>query len=326
MVILTLLFLTLGLIANQAQPTNHLQLNLQVSYLLAGLFGLLALGLTYFTYRVYAAEYYMRQAQLALQRQDAKATYNYHLKAIKLMPYLAAYHISLSQIDLNLASGLSQKQNLSEEDKKQITALIQQAIAEAKTAIQLQPNNSGLWQNLALIYRNLINIAQNADQFALQYYAQAIKLDPANPLLHVNYGGLYYQLAQNTKDKTVSQKLLNQAIQQFQTAIQLKPNYANAYYNLAKAYELLEDYPSAYQAMQQVIANLDSNSPDYNLAKEELKKIEAKLPKQTQNPQPNTQNQKPKSSQLAQPSPLPSPLPNGPIQLPQESTSTPANH
>ncbi len=308
LILISLLFLVLGLIANQAPTSSQSQLKLpiHISYSLAFLSLILGLGLTYGTYRVYAAEYYMRQAQLALTRQDAKATYENHLKAIKLMPAIAAYHTSLSQIDLELASSISQKKNLSDEDKQQIASLIQQAIAEAKTAVQLQPNNSGLWQNLALIYRNLITTAKNANQFADQYYAQALKLDPANPYLHLRYGGLFYQLAQITKDKTQQQKLLAQALQQFQTAVQLKPDYANAYYNLAKTYELANNFQAAYQAMQQVLANLDQNSPDYNLAKEELKKLEEKLPKKKTS-KPTQKTTKPK--QLSQPSPLPSPLP-----------------
>ncbi len=309
LVLTTILFISAALIANQANSEpKTISLHPQISYLISISSLILGLALAYGTYRVYAAEYYMRQAQIALTKQDAKATYDNHLQALKLMPYLAAYHTSLSQIDLNLASAISQKQNLTDKDKQQITSLIQQAIAEAKTAVQLQPNNAGLWQNLALIYRNLINTAQNADQFALQYYTQALKLDPANPFLRLRYGGLFYQLAQTTKDPQTQQQLLNQAIQQFQTAIQLRPTYANAYYNLAKTYELLNNIPAAYQAMQQVIANLKPDSPDYNLAKEELKKLEEKLPKKQQSQKQETQT-KPQPKELSQPSPLPSPLP-----------------
>ena len=47
------------------------------------------------------------------------------------------------------------------------------------------------WQTHASIYRILIHVAQDADQWSIAAYVRAIQTDPTNPMLRLDLGGVY---------------------------------------------------------------------------------------------------------------------------------------
>ncbi|NEN93264.1 MAG: tetratricopeptide repeat protein, partial [Okeania sp. SIO3H1] len=101
--------------------------------------------------------------------------------------------------------------------------LYEKAIAECKQAIAVQPN-------IAMVYKILGNAQQKIGsasqlQEAKQNYLKAISLDSQDPAIHVNLGSLYAQ-----------EKLWEKAIPCYQQAIAIKPDFAGAYRNLAKAW------------------------------------------------------------------------------------------
>ncbi|MBT7915607.1 DUF627 domain-containing protein, partial [Candidatus Bathyarchaeota archaeon] len=258
------------------------------------------------------AENHLRQAQLAVATNDGQAVYEHHLQAISLVPTLTSYHLSYSQVNLTLAASLSQANELTEDQRTQVTQLLSQAVREARLTTTMRPNLATTWTNLGSIYRQLINVADGAEDLAINNYAQAITLDPANPSLRIELGGIFYQLASTVEDRDTANSYLIRAVEEFSTATQLKSDYANAWYNLAKAYELADNIELAYQAMQQAIASLDVNSPDLDLATQELSTLKAKLPSPT--PSADTQTRR-DTDTLTTPSPLPSPISGGPIEL-----------
>ena len=115
------------------------------------------------------------------------------------------------------------------------------------------------WNNLSSIYRSLIGFGQNADQFSVLTNQQAIALDPNNPQQYINLGGIYYQLGQ-----------WEEAQRNFQVAITLKPDYANAYYNLGHALESKNDLENALQVYK-TVRSLVAND------KESIGKIDAEI-------------------------------------------------
>jgi len=104
----------------------------------------------------------------------------------------------------------------------------------------------------------------------------------------------------------------------FRVVVDLKPDYANGWYNLAAAYREDKKYQQAYQAMQQTLALVPTDSADWQKAKQELDELAKKLPSPTPTPT-ETQPEK-QQEQLSKPEPLPSPIVKPPIELPQEST------
>lgn len=308
--IYTLFFIVLPLLDHHEGSEFKLD---KKNNLIIGIIGILLTLATYlYALKPTIAEYYMGLAQNALVKSDGKAVYDNHLKALNWYPSLTIYHLSYADVNLNLASALSQKSDLTEVDRQTISSLISQSIREAKTAVQLRGNYSLAWQTLAKIYRNLINVADGADKFAIEYYGRAVSLDPANPLLRVEYGGLFYQLGNLAKDDTIKLTYFARAKNEFQTAIQLRPTYANAYYNLSKVFESEKDITNAYLAMQKVVTNLDQSSPEYDSTLLELEALKTKLPKSN-----STTSTATGSGELSTPSPLPSPIPGGPLEISQ---------
>lgn len=316
-----LIFFTLLAINSESNPTSN-SIPERGGQILALILIIIITTTTIYQGRSYIAEYYMRRAQIALTANDGKLVYENHVAAIKFAPKITNYHLSLADVNLNIASALSQKSDLSDTDRGNISNLVQQSIQEAKTATSLRPNYSGAWVALAKIYRNLIGVADGADQFAIQAYAQAITLDPANPALRIEYGGLFYQLAMNQKKTEDRNPLLSRAVQEFQMAIKLKKDYANGYYNLAKSLELAESYTEAVATMQQVVAYTNPESSDYQKAVAELEVLKTKLPKTTKQPETPKQIEA-QPSELVTPSPLPSPISGGPIEIPVTETPAP---
>ncbi len=261
----------------------------------------LATPTLYYGSRVYAGEVIFESALASAARNDGRATYNTLIQAINTNPYRDAYRVAYSQTNLLLANSLASQKNLTSQDRDTISQLIQQAIREAKNAVALNPNKVSNVENLANIYRNLLNIAQGADSWTIASYTQAIQLDPANPNLRIALGGVYYSLKQ-----------YDQAITYFRQAVNLKPDLANAYYNLAVALRQSGDYQNALVAMQSVTQLLDKNSSDYAKAESELEALQKQVGA-TATPTPTP---RPAASQLEAPQPLPSPKVNPPIKLP----------
>jgi tetratricopeptide (TPR) repeat protein len=313
----TLYFLLLAWADNSESVERELSPKVALGVGIVGILVTLA-GIAYVG-RPVIAEYYMGKAQSALKENNGKGVYDNHLQALKLYPRMTIYHMSYADVNLSLASALSQQGSLSEEDKNTISQLIQQSIAEGKNSITLRPNYSGTWLTLGKIYRNLINVAQGAETFAIDNYAKAVSLDPANPALRLDYGGLFYQLGLSAKDDKTKVAYFGRAKAEFQTAIQLKQDYTNAYYNLAKLLESESDYSNAYIVMQKAISLLGPDNPDLARATAEMEAIKAKVPA-TPSPTPSGSpipSPEPTSqpSDLSTPSPLPSPIPGTDIEL-----------
>jgi tetratricopeptide (TPR) repeat protein len=261
---------------------------------------LLLIGGGWFLGRTYAAELAFNQSLEALRQNQGTQTYNLLIKAISLNPYSENYRLNYSQVNLALANAIASQSDLTDQDRNNISALVQQAIREAKAVVTLNPQNANNWTNLALIYRQLINFADGAENWALTSYQQAIALDPFNPQLRIALGGVYYSLAN-----------WDEAVQQFQLAVQIKPDFANAHYNLSAAYREKGDFEKAVNAMESALSLVPADSADYQKASDELEALKKKLGEKAA----ATAEQ---PSETLQP---PQPLPTGiepPLELPQE--------
>lgn len=256
----------------------------------------------------YAAKSVYYHSLQAAAANKGTETYNLQIQAVKLNPYDPNIRMAYSQTNLALANAIAAKGNLSDQDRTNVTQLIQQSIREAKAATILDPRNSLVFSNLAMIYRQLVNLAEGASNWTIASYTRAAQLEPTNPQLRLELGAVYY--AQSNWD---------QAIQLFGQAVSLKPDWANAHYNLAAAYREKKDYANAAKELRGVLKLLDANAPDYGKAQEELADLEKKLKDQEETKTEETTNGQPKSTEpLTTPTPFPSPSVE-PIQLPDEA-------
>ena len=247
--------------------------------------------------------------------QDTSIAYQELEKAYLTSPTNSTYRTNFAQTSLAIANNIAAKTDLTDEDRTQITQLIEQSIRESKNAIQLNPQNVIYWENLASVYNQLTNFAEGAVDWTIASYSQAIQLDPTNPELRLNLGGVYLSLSDNT-----------QAIKLFEQAINLKSDWPNAHYNLAAAYKANQQYAPALQQMQIVSELIPPESADYQRVQLELKELQKLVPASTD--QTNTQPDE-EETQLITPTPIPSPTTNidlpedsGP-DIPEENTETP---
>lgn len=204
---------------------------------------------------------------------SAQQVYDLQREAITIFPYQSDYFRVFSQLNLVLAnqlvSSIPQGQEPSAEVQQNILILLQQSINTARRAVALAPANSTNWENLAVIYRALIGVGENAEQFAISSLNQAIALNPTDPRLRIELGGIMYQFQQYP-----------QAEQQFLIAVQLNPNFANAHYNLGHAYEMQEKYDLAVQEYQIVKALVQDNKDSVAQIDKEITATQAKLGEQ----------------------------------------------
>ena len=224
---------------------------------------------SYFLGRTYAASVNSYNSIVQLQSGNLSNSYRDMRTAISLNPYNESYRTSFSQTNLLIADAIirnaqkdlkpDQQLNLSENDKLQVSQAIQQAIAEAKSVVSLNPRLAQGWANLGVIYANLLNITQGSDTWAISSYQRAINLDPINPLNRMRLGSLYYLLGQYPD-----------ATQLFTQAVSLKPDLANAHFNLGWSLYQQKNYQGAASQMQAVMSLLekDKKSQDYKSAKE----------------------------------------------------------
>jgi tetratricopeptide (TPR) repeat protein len=238
-------------------------------------------GLSFLSFKYVASDVIFQQSLVAASQNDGLKTYNLQAQAINTFPYRDTYHRYFSQTNLALANSYAASQpknsSPSAQASQTVVNLIQQSISEAKNAAAIAPETAANWNNLSSIYRSLIGFGQNAESFSRDANLQAIQFDGANPQQYINLGGIYYQLQQ-----------WDLAQQAFLTAVNLKPDYSNAHYNLGHAYESKGDLQNAL-AQYQIVAQLVS-ADKTNLQKinDEIKALQTKIGQQASAQQSQT--------------------------------------
>jgi tetratricopeptide (TPR) repeat protein len=253
----------------------------------------------FYAVKIIKAEFLFRQALTQLSQNEAVKSYETMRNAINTNPYVDRYHASYSQINLALANAIAQNAEITDQDRTNIAQLIQQAIREGKSTVALNQLRAGNWEILARTYRTIIPLAQGADTFAAQSYAQAVALDPYNPNTRIALGGLYYAAGN-----------FETAIRIFELAVTTKPDLANSHYNLAYAYREAGRYDQAINQMTLVLSLIDKSSNDYQIATQALEDMQSKK---------SQAGSAPSGVELTGPAGAPEPLITPPIELPNDA-------
>ncbi len=257
--------------------------------------GLLLLGIVvfvgggYLLVRAYSSEIMFNKA---LKTNNLKDVYGFMREAVIENPYYEKYRSNFAQVNLLIANNIAQsaqqaaakdpKQQLSEQQRQTISQAIQDAIKEGQAVVSLNNQKAANWALLGAIYQNIINVAQGADSWTVSAYQRAVVLDPQNVTYRVELGGVMYSL-----------KNYDDALQIFQQAVALKPDWANAQYNYAWAAYQKGDYVKAANAMQNTVSLLDQkkDAADYKRASADFETFKAKLPKTEETPVTQTEQQ-----------------------------------
>lgn len=252
----------------QSQQEKSLTRFLPISFfvLIVLLFGAIA----YFSIRYITSDITFQKSLVAASQNNGSLTYQLQAEAISTFPYRDSFHRVFSQTNLALANSLSAQQpqgsSPSADIQRTIVTFIQQSINVGRNATNVSPQTTTNWQNLSSIYRGLIGFGQSAENFAITTVQQAIVLDPNNPQLYIALGGIYYQLQQ-----------WDNAQRQFQVAINLKPDFANAYYNLGHVLENKGDLENALIQYLTVRTLVQTDENNLKLITQEIENLQKRI-------------------------------------------------
>lgn len=244
------------------------------SILLTAIVGL-SLAVFFFSGKFVLADYHHRMALNAIAQNNGIVAYNELVAAEKWNNLNDLYHTDLAQVNFALANAIASAKgpteaspagSLTDQDKQNIQVLLQQSINEGRLATTLAPRSATNWEILGLLYRQISGVAENALVFSLDSYGRAIFQDPLNPQLRLNVGGVYYAI-----------KSYDMAIRFFTDSINLKPDFANGYYNLSVALRDKGDLANALTAGEKVVELVEKDSSDYKIATDYVNDLKNKI-------------------------------------------------
>jgi len=207
---------------------------------------------------------------------------DYLISAIKLNPYEKNYHFSLAKILMAKMQIVARQGGRQAEEA--LNNLIGAFGNEVQIGINLDKNSVVSYFSALNLYKTLRNLigASQVDPLILNTYNQVISLDSNNPEHYLGRGQIYLTDGQltlnsleNIKDEKDKQNILaeanqmfNLSEQDFNRAINLKPDLVLGYYNLALVKETKGDKEGAIKELEKALS-LNSLDLDvlYNLGR-----------------------------------------------------------
>ncbi|NQV90423.1 tetratricopeptide repeat protein [Candidatus Uhrbacteria bacterium] len=203
----------------------------------------------------YTAEIAFAQAiEIDRDEGDLQQVVRYLDRASMLNSHLDTYYRNLGEalllrLDEEL-SGVNSIDTLTDESTQYIQSLAAASVNAVAKSTTLSSHNVLNWLSRGHIYRELIPVLGEASEFALVSYQTAIELEPMNPSNWTELGKTYLAAAEHTRPLILSSntdiamkaqqtltQMLDQAETAFEKAVELKPNYAPAHFQLAVTYE-----------------------------------------------------------------------------------------
>ena len=205
----------------------------------------------------FAGRFYL--ADINYQKSIAGADTDKLEKATVLNPYQPTYRIVLARRYLDKLVAEIQKPD-SQRDQNLLSIYVFQAInytkggqvgnINIKGATELAPNQVAGWETLGMIYRQIVGMVDGAADWAIKSFETAVKLEPANAVLHTEIGKLY--LAVNN---------ISKAKEEFAKAKELKSDYADALIQEALIYEKEGNLGEAIKQVEGLAIN-NPSSPE----------------------------------------------------------------
>lgn len=237
-----------------------------VLYVGAILGTLVVLYVGFLTARSLQAHILMTQSTFALSNNEAVKGYELQQKAVTINPYLDIFRRRFSSTSVLIAIALSNKADVTEAEKTQVSQLLQQAVAEARAATTLDDSESQNWANLAQVYQNMISVFEDAYDWTVQAYVAAIQTNPNDPILRLELANVFVQAED-----------YQQAISLYSQAINLKNDLPVAHYNLGLTLEKIaspDALREARKAYQTTLTLLPTDSEDYIAVTKKVEDLE----------------------------------------------------
>ena len=182
--------------------------------------------------KILIGEFFYQKGFSFFQKGDIDKTIEYLQKATKINERSDLYFRDLSQAYFFKLLSLANKQ-----DVRDVQILIFNSSEAIERAIKISPQNSSNWNLKGFIFRNLLDLPQAA-QIALQSYQKASQVEPNSPFPYGEMGRVYILIAQKLEKEGKEEERrenLKVAKEKLKKAIELKSDYAPAFYLLAVA-------------------------------------------------------------------------------------------
>ncbi len=236
-----------------------------LAFVLVVVFGLAG---GYLVFKKYQGEYYFAKAA----RVDLNSAANIEKatellgRSIKTDSGNLRYLNALAQLLLaRINIELNNKTDKQEEVAARIQNLIRLIAQTANQMISDKPHDAQKWSGAGLIYENLMALSVGeADQAALNAYAEYLKRAPNDPGIYTRIGNIYLRRADVRRSQKASADLIagdyKKAEANYKKAVELKRDLASAIYNLGVVYDRQAQTKNAIKQLE-LAKILDPNSP-----------------------------------------------------------------
>jgi len=179
-----------------------------------------------------------------------------------------SYYINTSQQFLVHAEELSQNQNQTEADKKEIITLVQSALNTIGKGINIYPQDDRLFTQRAKIYQGIISFSPKAIDAAISDLEQARQLSPQNPVYPKTQSQLFTQKGD-----------FQSAAYYAHLAYEIEPTNLENLANLGQIQVKAGQINSALQSYQKLFSLLPQDNPQRQSLQKEIKTLKTLLAK-----------------------------------------------
>ncbi|MBD3282386.1 MAG: tetratricopeptide repeat protein [Candidatus Portnoybacteria bacterium] len=176
-----------------------------------------------------------------------------------LNPYEDRTYRVLSQLFILKMNNDSQKENLTPQERSSLVQVdIANAINSINRATTLSPKDVSNWLIRGQVYRQVMGLVDGAGDWSVRAFQTASDLEPKNPFIYIEWGRTKIAQAnrltgQTKPDEETRQKiedLLDEALKKFEKAVELKPDYSPAHFEIARIYDARGELGEAIIAME----------------------------------------------------------------------------
>lgn len=203
--------------------------------------------------KIYMADIY---AQKALAAEDLTKKIENLNKSIVLSPYQDIYYLNMA----NNYMALANQEAMSEaKDQNKIQTYLSSAVNAGKKALEINPNQAGNNESLALIYENASFYTRGALEWAENLYNKVAELEPDNPVPHLRIALINMARSNAETEKGEKEFYINEAIKKYDEAIAKKNDFAAAFYGKGIAYEALGKNAEAIEQLKSSVIFAQDN-------------------------------------------------------------------
>lgn len=260
-ILYVLLFVSIGIaIQKSDRPVSTVNAPEMIAVVFAAI--VVLFGYVFFvSANIYAAQYNFRNSLLS---DNLAERYELQAMAVNFDQTESVYIRAYISTAVLIATEASNLPDLSDEDRNEIARILSEAVGNVNYLVSVDPINVSNWILRGDLYSLLMDVAPESAEFALESYNTAIELERTNPRLWVSIGSIYYRLEDYST-----------AISMLANAIQLKRDYANAYYNLAYVLKDAGFINDAVTQMEIVVRLVPEGTEDYERAMAGLEEFRA---------------------------------------------------